>query len=427
MNSDYTCLKKFSILIVEDDDASISALSEVLELYFQEYYRAKNGKEGLKIFQEYRPDIIITDIKMPSMNGTEMISKIREIDEDIPIFIISAFADTDTFLKAFENKISNFIIKPINVKILLETLVEKSKYISLQKKLAKEHALLQSVVNQIPDPVMVVDLERHILLLNQKMKQSYPNNNPQVCYNIFNKNETPCKGIMAQCPQEAICLSGKYGKLFCVSNENDIFDIEVQTNPLKNEQGEIYGYVKIFHDITHYKKEQKLLTYKTTHDTLTGLPNRTLLFDRINQAIQRSQRNKAAFALSFLDIDNFKNINDTYGHKAGDLLLQLFSQRINDQLRKTDTLARLSGDEFVLLLENARTKKDCEKIIKELFRHMRLDYDLEGIHVQINVSAGITQYIPDSGVLAENLLYQADTAMYDSKKHGKDNYTFFES
>lgn len=417
MREDYFILKDISVLLVEDDDSSVNELAEIFEHYFREYHRARNGKEGLELFNRFSPDIIITDLKMPTMDGISMVNEIRKTNQHVAIFIISAYADTDTFLKAFQNKISGFITKPLDVKYLLKLLLQKSQNITYEQEYKKEHELLQSVINEIPDPVMVIDLEHNILLLNQKMNTIKMDATFGKCYEIIGEKKLPCcKLNNTNMPQGT-----------CADHHTDNAHFEVQTNPLKNKDGKIYAYIKNFHDISAHKKRENFLIRESMHDALTGLPNRKLFFDRLKQSMQRSDRSLTSFALLFLDLDNFKNINDSYGHKNGDLLLQLFAQKLGSKIRKSDTIARLSGDEFALILDSTQDREDCDKVIETLYKISRSSYELDGVSVHIHFSIGIAFYTPNTDISAQELLHVADNAMYTSKNNGKNSYSFSES
>jgi len=172
------------------------------------------------------------------------------------------------------------------------------------------------------------------------------------------------------------------------------------------------------------EKANDQLRHAATHDALTGLPNRVLLADRLEQAIARAARQEIRFAVLVVDLDRFKAINDSLGHIAGDELLQEVARRLSGLLRKDDTLARLGGDEFVLLIHEVTGPQDAEAVARKVLSHVAQPLKLAGLDVHVSPSVGIA-LCPDDGVDSEMLLQHADAAMYHAKKKGRNTYQFF--
>lgn len=180
----------------------------------------------------------------------------------------------------------------------------------------------------------------------------------------------------------------------------------------------------ILRDITASYLEQKRITQLALHDPLTGLPNRLLLHDHLQQAIIRAQRNHSKVALGFIDLDRFKQINDTLGHRAGDIVLQTLSQRLQGALREMDTLCRWGGDEFVALLPDATQEADMRHIAMRLMEAGRQPMEVEGQEVLPTLSIGFAVY-PDDAGSAESLLAAADHTMFHAKRNGRNNAQFY--
>jgi diguanylate cyclase (GGDEF)-like protein len=160
------------------------------------------------------------------------------------------------------------------------------------------------------------------------------------------------------------------------------------------------------------------------HDRLTGLPNRFLLDDRLEQALARAARNGKRFALMYVDLDKFKPVNDSFGHHVGDGLLMAVAQRLSDCVRKQDTVARTGGDEFVIVLSEIAQAQDASMISGKVLRELSRPFDVEGHRLEISCSIGISVY-PDDGKDLKLLTVNADAAMYHAKKAGRNNYRFF--
>lgn len=195
---------------------------------------------------------------------------------------------------------------------------------------------------------------------------------------------------------------------------------------VRDPEGKITNYVGTFLDITERKQSEERLIHLANHDTLTGLPNRHLLLDRLNGAISLSQRTSQAIGLLFLDLDNFKWVNDSLGHASGDKLLISVAARIKDTVRASDTVARLGGDEFVVLLTQTASDLEIAQIASKIIEAVACPLDLGGHDFHVTTSMGISMY-PNDGNDGATLLKHADTAMYVAKEAGKNRYRYFDA
>lgn len=194
---------------------------------------------------------------------------------------------------------------------------------------------------------------------------------------------------------------------------------------VRNEEGRTIQHVGIFSDITDKKQHEQRLERMAHYDSLTGLPNRTLLGDRLRQAIAQAQRHNSRLAVAYLDLDGFKPVNDQFGHHTGDQLLVEVAGRLRGHLRAGDTAARLGGDEFVLLLNELKTLSELEVILARLLDSLNQPFQTKGHSIQISASIGITLY-PDDGSDGDTLLRHADQAMYVAKGQGQNRYYLFD-
>ncbi len=192
------------------------------------------------------------------------------------------------------------------------------------------------------------------------------------------------------------------------------------------ENGRFKGYRGTGTDITKRKQAEQQIEFLAFHDPLTGLPNRVLLQDRLQQALAQAERSKTRGALMFLDLDNFKSINDSLGHAIGDLLLVAVSQRLRDCVRDTDTISRQGGDEFVILLRDLHDKEDCLPALTKVMGSLQTPFQLEGHELSTSVSIGVALF-PDDGQDFESLAKKADMAMYQAKEVGRNTYRFFDA
>lgn len=197
--------------------------------------------------------------------------------------------------------------------------------------------------------------------------------------------------------------------------------------------GEVVGVVTIGRDVTQrlrleseLREYQKQLEFLAFHDPLTRLPNRTLFFERTSQAIKDAKRNWDSLAILFLDCDNFKNVNDTYGHYVGDEAIKELGRRIAISVRENDTVARLSGDEFTVLLSNIHTQADVIEVVNRIMQSTSGPWSVLGNELNLTVSIGVAMY-PVDGEDTETLVQHADRALYNAKKQGKNTHILYTS
>jgi diguanylate cyclase (GGDEF)-like protein/PAS domain S-box-containing protein len=194
--------------------------------------------------------------------------------------------------------------------------------------------------------------------------------------------------------------------------------------PLKDRRGRIIGTMGISRDITDRKQAELRIRYMALHDALTGLPNRSLLEDLLAHAMALASRNGKRVAVLMLDLDRFKNVNDSFGHHIGDRLLEAVSVRLRNCLRESDIVARLGGDEFVIALPMVEKHDDVIEVASKVLKTLSASYEIEGHGLRIGASIGICEY-PSDGESPRDLLQAADTAMYEAKNSGRGNYSFF--
>lgn len=214
------------------------------------------------------------------------------------------------------------------------------------------------------------------------------------------------------------------GEIYQVTHA-DKHELEWLTlSSVKNELGEITNYVAVFSNVQNLLELKRSLEHHAYHDALTGLPNRTLLADRLTQSLLRTDRNQALLAVCYLDLDGFKNVNDTLGHAAGDELLKEVARRFSKLLRGNDTVARLGGDEFVILFEDLKDTDDLKLLLDRLLQNLNEPILLGNDIANVSASIGVTLYPLDKNARKE-LLEHADLAMYHAKESGKSQYKLY--
>ncbi len=215
---------------------------------------------------------------------------------------------------------------------------------------------------------------------------------------------------------------GKTLELSAVRKDGTVFPVEVSISAEKLDGK--WNSIGIVRDITERKRSEEMIVHMAYHDHLTGLPNRLLLIDRLNQVVARGRRKKFYAAILFLDLDRFKVINDTLGHPVGDKLLKAVAERLKNCLREGDTVARLGGDEFTVLLQEINRPQDVTKVVEKIFSAFETPFVIDGHELFITTSIGISIF-PNDGEDTDTLLKNADIAMYRAKDEGRNNYQLY--
>lgn len=299
--------------------------------------------------------------------------------------------------------------------------------------LYKEKARAEIVLNSISDAVFCTDIHGNIDFLNiaaeKIMGWSREEANGRPSNQVFNIIDGTTRQP-APSPVELVLQSNKPHGLaantILIKRDGTEVDIEDSSSPIHNWDGQLTGVVVVFHDISETKAMSMKMAHLAQHDFLTNLPNRVLLNDRIAQAIASADRKGTQVALLFLDLDNFKHINDSLGHAIGDKLLQSVSKRLSDCIRNADTVSRQGGDEFIILLPDNKDGQDAALTAEKILEELTLVHIVSKSRLHITTSIGISIY-PNDGIDAETLIKSADTAMYYAKEKGRNNYQFFKA
>ena len=291
-----------------------------------------------------------------------------------------------------------------------------------QQQLEHSISVLNATFDAIGEQVTVLDLKGNVVSANIMAREFFERFNLNA-YNYFSQIDTIIKkgnksaDIIAQLKADSKqALSGEFESI-------DDKHYSYRSLPqLKN--GQLIGRVFCIRDISVEKEHEEIIHFQAYHDALTGLANRQLFMDRLEHSLTLARRDDSMTAVLFLDLDNFKRVNDTEGHKGGDELLIKMVERINHRLREQDTLARIGGDEFVILVELVKSKNNIENLCEALLETISKEFIINGRPQYVSSSIGIALY-PQDGITPDSLLSNADMAMYDAKNNGKNAYRFY--
>lgn len=319
----------------------------------------------------------------------------------------------------------------------MNTLLEQ-KVVERTQKVEDEHKYLQAIINSVETPIMVIKEDYSVDLMNSVLYKKIDFslvkdvNNPK-CYEVSYRRSTPCHQDNHPCLLQKVLATKKHEKLIHkhFSEDGEKHYIERSASPLFDKENKCIGIIESANDVTEYlevqdelREQKSVLDFQAHHDALTGLPNRLLFNDRLNQSIEKAKRNKERLAVFFIDLDRFKEINDSLGHKSGDIVLQEVSSRITSIIRKEDTVSRLGGDEFTILMTELHRAQDASLLAQKILDVLSEPIQIEENTLYVSSSIGISLY-PQDDTDAQNLLKYADAAMYKAKAEGRNNFQFY--
>ncbi|MCG7909503.1 MAG: EAL domain-containing protein [Candidatus Thiodiazotropha taylori] len=344
-----------------------------------------------------------------------------QLDQDVPIISHDELGRLAHSFNMMQREIKN------DREILIGFNKQLEEEIEYRHRASEELKKLSMAVEQSPASVVITDTTGLVEYVNPKFSEISGYSAKEVIGN-------PSKRLGADVKDSALLKdiwnSLEKGKIwkgeFSTKRKNGtVYWESAVIAPIRDNNNITTHYLTVKEDITQRKAIEDKLLEQATHDQLTKLPNRFLAFDRLEQLIQHADRNKSHIAVIYIDLDNFKNVNDSLGHSVGDELLILISKRISDQLRKQDTLARLGGDEFLALIPDLHDlSTDLEKVVTRLLSTTESPVELHNHQLNISSSLGIAVY-PEDGTTVSSLMSNADIAMYDAKHAGRNTFRFF--
>ncbi len=286
--------------------------------------------------------------------------------------------------------------------------------------------LLAAVVENTAEGVLITDVDNNIVAMNHAFTEitGYTEDealgkNPRILKSEQHDRDF-YRALWVSIESEGVWQ----GEIWDRRKNGEIFATWQTISIVRDNDDNIVNYVSVFSDISAIKHSQAQLNYMAHHDPLTDLPNRLLFNDRLGHAIQRAQRDAQQMAILFLDLDHFKNINDSLGHPVGDDLLQQVAARITHLLREEDTIARLGGDEFIILVEKVYEAQDMAQLATKIVERFNKPFVVTGHELHLTVSIGISLF-PQDGNDGAVLVKNADAAMYRAKREGRNNYQFY--
>jgi diguanylate cyclase (GGDEF)-like protein/PAS domain S-box-containing protein len=432
------------ILIVDDNEINLMLFERLLQEDGVEVHAVGSGAQAVELAESMDFAFILLDVQMPVMDGFETARAIRKLKPDNPppiVFATAIHQDEDHVLRGYESGAVDYLFKPVDpqqlkskVKVFLEVFRQRCRLEEeIEQKRRTEKALrraeekYRTIFENAVEGIFQCSPDGRLLEANPALARILGYDNPthlisevkDVGQEWFLTREER-KNYLARLEKDGYLANYE---MQIRRRDGSIIWISESSRLVRDPEGEVVYTEGLVEDITERKLSEIDLQHRATIDVLTGIPNRYLFFDRLSQALAHSARYGDQMAVMFLDLDGFKLINDTHGHQAGDEVLSEAASRIRRRIRASDTLGRLGGDEFGLILSKVRIPEDARRVAQDVVNSLKEPFEVGGEVCQVGVSVGVSCY-PLDGDTPDTLLNRADSAMYFAKKAGGNRYVF---
>lgn len=431
-----------TVLIIDDNQDNREVLRQRLQKAGLIILEAEDGFEGMKKVEDNDIDLILLDIMMPRLNGYEVLDRLKAKEEFsyIPVLMITSVTELSSIVRCIEAGADDYLPTPFNPVILrarISACLEKKRHAdrekTFMKKLETAQRQLEAGIESIKEGFAIFDDQDRLVKYNEPFKNMYPDlftlESEYISYDTFLR-ENLANGTFS--PDRRLNESPKdwlnRHKLWHETPTASLLErviplnIWVEIQEYKTLDG---GTVSIHKDITKRKEEEDRLSQLALYDSLTNLANRSLFEKTLQEVFKASEESDTFFSILYIDLDGFKNVNDTLGHEFGDKILVSVAERIQNCIRSKDLAARLGGDEFAVLLPKSQDIQTTKLIAERIIEDIGSTVTHEGDTAQFGVSIGIAGF-PNDGKTPDELLKAADTAMYAAKKAGKGQYKTYE-
>jgi diguanylate cyclase (GGDEF)-like protein/PAS domain S-box-containing protein len=413
------------LLLVDDMPANLHVLAAALKSDYR-LKTATGGADALALAdrEDDRPDMILLDVMMPGMSGIEVLRHLRDKVEtrDIPVIFVSADTSEQSQLDGLELGADDYLTKPVVGTVLRA----RVKNLLARKRTERQLRLAAHVFEYSGEAIMITDRDNRIVEVNPAFTRltgytldEVRGHNPRLL------SSGRCTPEQYRAMWQAIVEDGMWqGEMWDRHKDGGVYPKLITISTVKNRRGEIDFHIANFSNISDQKEAEARIRHVAYHDALTGLPNRTHLTIALEQALADARRAEAEIALMFIDMDRFKNINDTLGHHVGDEMLVEVARRLKECVRESDIVARLGGDEFVVALAGMTAAGAATGVAGKLLDALARPYEIAGHVLHSSPSIGISVYPADGADIA-TLMKNADTAMYHAKEQGRNNAQYF--
>ena len=436
------------ILAVDDEPRLLSSLVALLEGEGYTVEAAAGGVEAREMLERRHYDVALLDLMMPDLDGIAVMERLAERAIDTSVIVVSGDHSIESAIAALRLGAFDFVRKPYAPEVLLHSVGNAVRQRALERagrqvqtRLERSERLHRYMVEHSPDLIYVLDGEGRLRFVNQRLEARLGYAKSELLGRPFTtllypeEHETLRHALAERRRSRAgngdhtveLRLRAKDGEPLFV--ENGFYALDLETwgiRPAASGEGArgvgVYGVAR---DITERKRAEETIRFQAHHDLLTRLPNRALFKEHLAHALAHAKRTRQGLAVLYLDVDRFKVVNDQLGHVAGDQLLCALSDRLCGLLREEDTVARLAGDEFAVLVAGVEDAVAAERVAGKIIEALKSPFELAGHELFIGVSIGVALH-PDHGDTVEELLKNADIAMYHGRGQAKGGYRLYD-
>lgn len=421
--------KLLRALIIEDSEDDALLLKRQLQSGgYQVVSQRVDTQEAMLAALEEEWDIAFADYTMPQFDGMNALRLLREKNADIPFIFVSGTIGEDTAVMAMRAGAQDYIMKGRSKRLLpaVERELHEAEIKREQRRSEVARTRLIATLEASTDFVGMANAQGVLFYLNREGRAMLgidPSEDISAI-SLFDLSPSWSTAFL----RDALSIAHRdgvwRGECTLVTRKGNEIPVSQLILAHHNDHGAVDFYSAIARDMSERKRFEEELRHQATHDSLTGLPNRLLLHDRLELALLTAQRQQIGVAVLFLDLDNFKRINDTLGHAAGDSLLRQVAGRLRATLRTTDTVGRRGGDEFMVVFNHPFDSKEVMAVVSKVRNVFAQPFICEGEELFVTSTLGVALY-PEDGGTAEMLVKNADVAMYRAKEKGKDQYQFY--
>lgn len=412
------------VLVVEDDPLQCKLLCHILDPYVCNSVTGTGSEAAWDIFLQTAPDLVVADLHGPLVGGMSFCERVKAVRPMVPVVLTTQGNEPKLLLRAIEVGADGFVSKPVTPYSLHTALSRVARLAAADQ----QHRLLSAVYHALSEAIMITDHQEHILEVNPAFTDITGYRREEVL------GKTPDmfqSGRHDPSFYESLWLGleekGHWaGEIHDRRKDGEIYAAWMSIDRVSDAQGRTTHYVAAWSDISERKRAEDRIYHLAHYDLLTGLPNRTLFDDRLNQATLAARRYGHNMALMFLDVDRFKLVNDTLGHQVGDELLILLAERLKMAIRAEDTVSRHGGDEFLVLLPNVGDEQDACAVARKILGNLAEPCVLGPHTIQVTASIGLALFPQHSEDLT-TLIGHADMAMYRAKQLGRNNYQVYQA
>jgi diguanylate cyclase (GGDEF)-like protein/PAS domain S-box-containing protein len=441
--------RAMSVIVILDDRATNRKIFAKLAASIEqgaEVHPFGDPLQALAWLETNTPDLVITDFKMPEMDGAEFISRFRErpLLAEVPVMVITVYEEREFRMRALRAGATDFLNSPVDhqefitrarnlLKLRHQQLLLASRAVSLERKLVHSEAQLRNsserlaqVIDTVPAMISAADAEGRFLFVNAYQAALAGRDATALVGKDVSELFGEDHGARSRALDRKVFKTGaalpSYEETIVDSDDHKRVFLTTKS-PLRDHANTVIGVLTSSLDITEHKRAEDHLLHMAHHDSLTGLPNRTLLADRLRREFVLARRGDRPFAVHRINLDAFKNVNDALGHGIGDRFLKVIGERLQALVAGVDTVARVGGDEFAVLQTNA-THEEAQHLADRILDAVSEAFTFADDRVEVNASIGVAVH-PRDGVDPDEVLKNAELAMYQAKGDGGNQFRFY--